>query len=98
MTYPQRITVPKLSYSQSQHHRTVVIRQNGCPNCIKFRMTLNRKQNRGLSRQTREMRHAMADDEPLQLEDLFTRLKPNRQRQNYHRSALRKLKKTLRST
>jgi hypothetical protein len=28
----------------------------------------------------------MADDEPLQPEDLFTRLKPNRQRQNYHRT------------
>src|SRR6202048_3194215 len=35
----------------------ILIRQNGCPNCIKFRMTLNGIQNRDLSWHTREMRH-----------------------------------------
>jgi hypothetical protein len=34
-----------------------LIRQNVCPNYIKFRMTLNRIQNRDLSWHTRELRH-----------------------------------------
>ena len=36
---------------------STLIRQNGCPNYIKFRMTLNGIKNRDLSWRTREMRH-----------------------------------------
>jgi hypothetical protein len=74
---------------------STLIRQNGCPNYIKFRITLNRIQNRDLSSQTTED----ADDEPLKPEDFpFTRIKSKSSTTTVELSLkLRKLQKTLRS-
>ena len=50
---------PGLGASKEERHLvpSTLIRQYGCPNYIKFRMTLNGIQNRDLSWHTREMRH-----------------------------------------
>jgi hypothetical protein len=50
----------KLGSLPERHLVPNTLRQNGCPNYIKFRMTLNRIQNRDLSWPTRD-RCAMAD-------------------------------------
>ena len=61
----REIAGPRASKEERHLVPSTLIRQNGCPNYIKFRITLNRIQNRDLSWR----RRAMADDEPLKPED-----------------------------
>ena len=53
----REIAGPGASKEERHLVPSTLIRQNGCPNYIKFRMTLNGIQNRDLSWHTREMRH-----------------------------------------
>jgi hypothetical protein len=52
----REIAGPGASKEERHLVPSTLIRQNGCPNYIKFRMTLNGIQNRDLSWHTREMR------------------------------------------
>ena len=90
----REIAGPGASKEERHLVPSTLIRQNGCPNYIKFRMTLNGIQNRDLSWHTRE---AVADDEPLKPEDFPVHKSSRTTVKLPLKRALRKLQKTLRS-